>query len=387
MNTNITEFKDMLVTSILDGQSLVWNASKKKWVNKSIDSSGVLVEAKKYTDDEIAKFNNKGSIAVDEKPTYYGGIITYKRGGVTETTDNAGTWFYYFDDNDKAVQTIFIEGTEFTIAMAGDINLDDYIAQTEKIDVFDDSFTDKTKVPTTRYIEELKGIIDDDLGDKVNVEDIEDSLTSDADDKPLSAKQGKELKTQIDGLIDDDADNTVEDKTYSAKKIAEAIDGVNPSWNGTKAEWESLDKSLLKDGQTVNITDDYESSNIATEEYVDGKVLKNYTTEEKVVGTFLGKPLYEKTVSIATISTDFQNPSAIATNVAELVNAHGSVNFASWGNTTRTSIPLSLATSAAGGYIAPVIYNGKLGLFYSVAGASWTFKDAIITVQYTKTTD
>lgn len=259
-DTNIDEFKDMLVTNVLDGQSLVWNASKKKWVNKSIDSSGMLVEAKKYTDDEIAKFNNKGSMAVDEKPTYYGGVITYKKGGETKTTEETGTWFYYYDDNHLAVQTIFIEGTEFTIAMAGDINLDDYVAKLDLIDVVDENFIEKTKIPTTKYIEELKGIIDDEIAEKINTSDIVDELNSDATDKPLSAKQGKELKSQIDALIDDDADKTVEDKTYSAKKIAEAIDGVNPSWNGTKAEFEALDKSTLKDGQTVNITDDWKST-------------------------------------------------------------------------------------------------------------------------------
>lgn len=209
---------------------------------------------------------------------------------------------------------------------------------------------------------------------------IKDDITSE-----LSLWSSKKVSDKIDAIIDDE--NSSEKSAYSSSKVNDLLDNINPSWSGTKAEFEALDKSTLKDGQTVNITDDYESSDLATVEYVDDKVLKNYTTDEKVVGTFLGKPLYEKTVSIATISTDFQNPSAIASNVAELVNAHGSVNFTSWGNTTRTAIPLSLATSAAGGYIAPVIYNGKLGLFYSVSGASWTFKDAIITVQYTKTTD
>ena len=270
LNTNIEELKNMLVTNILDGQSLVYNASKKKWVNKSIDSSGVLVEAKQYTDDEIKKINNKGQIAVDGKPTYYGGVITYKKAGETKTTENTGTWFYYYDENDKAVQTIWIEGTEFTIAMAGDINLDDYIAKTEKIDTFDENFTDKTKVPTTRYIEELKEIIDDEIAEKINTSDIVDELNSDATDKPLSAKQGKELKSQIDRLIDDTADKTVEDKTYSAKKIAEAIDGVNPSWNGTKAEFEALDKSTLKDGQTVNITDDFNNQEVIDDSKTSG---------------------------------------------------------------------------------------------------------------------
>ncbi len=257
LNTNITEFKDMLVTSILDGQSLVWNASKKKWVNKSIDSSGVLVEAKQYTDDEIKKFNNKGSLAVDEKPTYYGGIITYKQGGVTKTTENAGTWFYYFDENSKAVQTIFIEGTEFTIAMAGDINLDDYVAKTEKTDTYDDSFTDKTKVPTTRYIEEFKGVIDDEIADKVNTTDIEDSLTSDAIDKPLSAKQGKELnekKLDKENITSDFAENPTDLGKVPNLNWINGMRNVLLSALGKKVD-KAEGKSLVDDTEIERLAD------------------------------------------------------------------------------------------------------------------------------------
>lgn len=261
-DTNIEEFKDMGVVNVLDGQALVWSASKKKWYNKSIDSSGMLVEAKAYTDEEIKKINAKGQIACDEKPTYYAGTITYVKGGETKQTDQTGIWFYYYDAEGNAVQTIWVDGTEFTIAMVGDIQLDEYVDWENGVVDSAKDLIDRSKVPNLKAVDEIVEEINDALGEKINTEDIEDSLTSDATDKPLSAKQGKELKTQIDGLIDDEADATVEDKTYSAKKIAEAIDGVNPSWNGTKEAFKQLDKSTLKDGQTVNLTDDYKSSDL-----------------------------------------------------------------------------------------------------------------------------
>lgn len=145
---------------------------------------------------------------------------------------------------------------------------------------------------------------------------------------------------------------------------------------GTEEEWEELSLEEKAKYKIVNFLDDGSS----------GSVDKYSTDEVKTNKVWIdGKPIYRKTMSFSTISTDFQNPSVIATNVAELVNAHGSVVFVSWGNTTRTSIPLALATAAAGGYVTTVIYNGTLGLFYSVAGASWVFKDAVITVEYTKT--
>lgn len=267
LNTNIEEFKDMLVTNLLDGQSLVYSASKKKWVNKSIDSSGMLVEAKAYTDEEIKKFNNKGSIACDDKPTYYGGVITYRKGGETRTTEETGTWFYYFDENDKAVQTIFVEGTEFTIAMAGDVNLDEYVAKTSLADVFDETFVDKSKVPTTRYIEELKGTIDDDLGEKVNVTDIIDTLNSDATDKPLSAKQGKEL------------DSTKLNKTTDVENKGKAL-VVDESGNivfgdaGVKVSSEEGNK-ITEKGDGIFVASEIDDENISEDSTFSSKKIND----------------------------------------------------------------------------------------------------------------
>lgn len=84
----------------------------------------------------------------------------------------------------------------------------------------------------------------------------------------------KDISVEIDG---------------NKKMLQTAIDngeiggGGDSSWTGTQAEFDAYDKSQLKDGQEVIITDDYDA--------VNGNV---YSTEEKVVGTFLGKPLYRK---------------------------------------------------------------------------------------------
>lgn len=80
----------------------------------------------------------------------------------------------------------------------------------------------------------------------------------------------------------------------SPKRLQEAIDngeiggGGDSSWKGTQAEFDALDKSTLKDGQEVIITDDYDSN---------GDI---YSTEEIVVGKWIdGKPIYRKVLLCA----------------------------------------------------------------------------------------
>jgi len=51
------------------------------------------------------------------------------------------------------------------------------------------------------YIKNNKNLIDGITTGKVSVDDIVDSLTSTATNKPLSAKQGKVLKDMVDGIV------------------------------------------------------------------------------------------------------------------------------------------------------------------------------------------
>lgn len=56
------------------------------------------------------------------------------------------------------------------------------------------------------------------------------------------------------GTSINDSANSVS-TTYSSSKIEE----INtPVWSGTQSEFEALDKTTLKDGQVINITDDYD---------------------------------------------------------------------------------------------------------------------------------
>lgn len=76
-------------------------------------------EALDGVEEEIGSINLKAAMAVDEKPVYSNGTISYIQNGVAGTTDNTDQWFYYVED-DQMYQTIWIGGIEKTILSAGE---------------------------------------------------------------------------------------------------------------------------------------------------------------------------------------------------------------------------------------------------------------------------
>ena len=192
-DTNIGELSNIDDTGVADKQVLSYNAATKKYIPTTIDTAGVLADAKKYTDDEIAKINNADAMAVDEKPTYSDGTITYKKGGVESTITDGDFWFFYTVD-DMAYQTIWIDGVEFTTSVDGSVDFKDFVSKTnDLVSTYTGEEADKTKVTTIASLDALYAIISTALGKKVNTTDIVNSLSSDSTDKPLSAAQGKAL--------------------------------------------------------------------------------------------------------------------------------------------------------------------------------------------------
>ena len=192
-DTNIGELSNIDDTGVADKQILSYDAATNKYIPTTIDTAGVLADAKKYTDDEIAKINNADAMAVDEKPTYSDGTITYKKGGVESTITDGDFWFFYTVD-DMAYQTIWIDGVEFTTSVDGSVDFKDFVSKTNDLtSTYTGEETDKTKVTTIASLDALYAIISTALGKKVNTTDIVDSLSSDSTDKPLSAAQGKAL--------------------------------------------------------------------------------------------------------------------------------------------------------------------------------------------------
>ena len=200
-DTNIGELSNIDDTGVADKQVLSYDTATNKYIPTTIDTAGVLADAKKYTDDEIAKINNADAISVDEKPIYSNGTITYKKDGVEKTITDGDFWFFYTVD-DMAYQTIWIDGVEFTTSVDGSIDFKDFVSKTNDLaSTYTGEETDKTKVTTIASLDALYAIISTALGKKINTADIVDSLISDATDKPLSAAQGKALDTKISNFV------------------------------------------------------------------------------------------------------------------------------------------------------------------------------------------
>ena len=200
-DTNIGELSNIDDTGVADKQVLSYDTATNKYIPTTIDTAGVLADAKKYTDDEIAKINNADAISVDEKPTYSNGTITYKKDGVEKTITDGDFWFFYTVDN-MAYQTIWIDGVEFTTSVDGSVDFKDFVSKTNDLtSTYTGEETDKTKVTTIASLDALYAIISTALSKKVNTTDIVDNLSSDAIDKPLSAAQGKALDTKISNFV------------------------------------------------------------------------------------------------------------------------------------------------------------------------------------------
>ena len=202
-DTNIGDFSNVDDTGITDKQVLAYDTATNKYIPTTLDNSNVLSEAKQYTDEEILKINNAEAIAVDSKPTFADGTITYTKNGVEKTTTNANTWFYYTVDT-KSYQTIWVDSTEFTVEINGTIDFVDYVNKTtDVVSTYTGEEVDKTKIPDLAAIDALYDLVKTALGNKVNTVDIVDDLISEATDKPLSANQGKVLDEKITVLKTD----------------------------------------------------------------------------------------------------------------------------------------------------------------------------------------
>ena len=196
-DTEISELENVDDTGVVDKQVLAYDSTSSKYKPISIDLVSVLQDSKAYTDTQISKINSMDAYAVDEKPTYSNGTITYKKNGETLTTENSDIWFYY-TVNDMNYQTLFIDGVEFTISVDGDVDFKDFVSKSNDLtSTYTGEEADKTKVTTIGALDALYTIISTAIGKKVNTVDIVDNLESDSVDKPLSAHQGKVLDSKI----------------------------------------------------------------------------------------------------------------------------------------------------------------------------------------------
>lgn len=259
-DSNIGDLADVDTSTISEGQVLAYTKTTNKFVPKTFDLAGLLRSANTYTDEQIAESEKTNAIACDKKPTYdaFTDTVTYIQSGVQKKEEETHSWFYYKTSAGSAAQTRWISGVEFTIDVSS-IKLDDYVAKADVAEEYlgDDTET-KTKVANLTCLDNLKAIITEELGKKVNTDDIVDNLTSENDKLPLSAKQGKvldekitELTTALEGKLDIEQDEADAGKVVTVDSNGKLTlapgsgDAADITYTNEKyTEWDNVKKAL-----------------------------------------------------------------------------------------------------------------------------------------------
>lgn len=118
---------------------------------------------------------------------------------------------------------------------------------------------------------------------------VADNLTTESSEQALSAKQGKVLKSLIDGIVIPTVPENITD--LDDVDVNDIADGQVLAWNGTTEKFENVDQS---GGSSII-----------------------YSGDEQLIGTYFGNNLYKKTITV---------PSSSITST-ETVIPHGIANI------------------------------------------------------------
>ena len=133
---------------------------------------------------------------------------------------------------------------------------------------------------------------------------------------------------------------------------------------------------------TFNVND--KTKNTYSANVIDELVKEVYSTEEKVIGTFLEKPLYERTFDLGLIGdSNAISKYAIGENIKFLVDCRGRmVNYLG----ISSMIPLKFES-----YTAELFAESSEGkilvTFERNQAGPWSDRNLVVTTKYTKTTD
>lgn len=360
-DTNIGDFSNVDDTGITDKQVLAYDTATNKYIPTTLDNLNVLSEAKQYTDDELKKINNAEAIAVDSKPTFVDGTITYTKNSVEKTTTNTNTWFYYTIGT-TSYQTIWVDSTEFTVEINGTVDFVDYVNKTtDVVSTYTGEEVDKTKIPNLSAIDALYELVKTALGNKVNATDIVDNLVSEAIDKPLSANQGKVLDdkiTELGNIVETDYAKKTDvdtslgeklDKTFTGDDVANKFLSTDDDGNivlkagstvGGSAESTSYNNASYPDYNNVDLALDalfnkvyYVKPSItlfkmtpSTTTYeigakVDSLVFEWTVNKDILSQTLTGCTLEDETVRTATYATQLSSNKTFTLNVSDGENS------------------------------------------------------------------
>lgn len=369
-------------------------------VNGSVDKkvATCLTDSKSYTDTSIQNAIRQTAIVCDAKPTLSGTTITYYQGGVEKTITSDNKTKFYYTTSGTNYSTIFIEGTEFTDTVAS-VDFADYVSKTnDVISTYTGSEADKTKIPNIASMDALKALVDTDLGDKVNVSDVESTVSSSSDNPVKSsvlytkfaekvdiaqgvANEGKILKVNSSGnlaLVDPSAIGTDASGVSYTNASYPNLDNVKKALDNLISKVYYVEPKIESFTMTPSTTE-YEIGSTVNE------VVFNWSYNKDVVSqTLTDCTLADETVRTATYSTPISSNKTFTLNASDgekSVSSSKSISFKHkiyWGSSSTTEdftsafiLALSgkkFATSTKGSY-SMNIGNGEYG--YLCYPSSW----------------
>lgn len=361
-------------------------------VNGSVDKkvASCLSDSKDYTDTSIQNAIRQTAIVCDAKPILSGTTITYYQGGVEKTITSDNKTKFYYTTAGVNYSTIWIENTEFTDTVAS-VNFSDYVSKTnDVVNTYTSSDADKTKIPNIGAMDALKTLVDTDLNGKVNVSDVESTVSSSSDNPVKSsalytkfaekvdiaqgiANEGKILKVNSSGnlaLVDPSTIGTDASGVSYTNISYPNLDNVKKTLDNLLAKVYYVEPKIESFTMTPSTTE-YEIGSTINE------VVFNWSYNKDVVSqTLTDCTLADETVRTATYSTPISSNKTFTLNASDgekSVSSSKSISFKHkiyWGSSSTTEdftsafiLALSgkkFATSTKGSY-SMNIGNGEYG--------------------------
>lgn len=314
LDSRITANEDAI--EVLNGNSSVTG---------SVDSkvAACLTDSKSYTDTSVQNAIRQTAIVCDAKPTISGNIITYQKDGNTYNIASDNKTKFYYTTNGVNYSTIWIDGTEFTDTLAS-VNFSDYVSKTnDVVSTYTGQEADKTKIPDLAALDDLKDIVDDSLDDKVNVSDIETTISSASDNPVASSALYAEFAKKVDiqqGTANEGKVLKVNDEGNLVLADPSALGSDAASISYTNASYSSLDNvkkaldNLLEKVYYVDPAIDSFTMTPSTTEYEIGSTVDTLTFAWTYNKSIVSQTLTDCTLADENVRTATYSSTPISSN-------------------------------------------------------------------------
>lgn len=215
--------------------------------------------------------------------------ITYVKGGVSHTIDADSIWFYY-EDNDQLMQSIFIDGEFLTIVSAGGVNFSEYVSKTtDVVSTYTGEEVATNKVPDLAAMKALQTLIETEIDGKVSTS----QGSTNANKAVITDENGDITLTPLSTL-----GNDAENVTYTNTDFP-ALTDVDKALDSILAKLYYVEPQITAFTSTPS-TLQYENGAVIT-----GGVVFNWTYNKDMTSqTLTDCTLADETVRTATYAND-----------------------------------------------------------------------------------